>query len=136
MSGINEPAEIKEEEPKPLINKRSAERRQKKAIKKLWGREERFGKRDFKNQKHVDLLSFNAGAEDMFVQLVRRLIERNNGKPVTIGRVLQKTSFKLNISPMTAKRYLQKHTDDEAELRVFGEMVMLNPNFVPEPEEE
>ena len=125
--------ELTKTEPKK-ITARYARGRQKEAVRKAQALGE--GTNSYKNQKHMDILSFNAGAEDAFVLLVAKMIERNGGNPVEVGRVLQKAAFKLDVSTMTAKRYLLKHSDDEAELRVFGKVVMMNPNFKEEGEDE
>ena len=117
-------------EEKPLITKSYAVLRQKRAVRKA---RSKGGEDDgFKNEKHMDMLAFNEGAEAAFVRLVAGMIEKNGGKPVDVGRVIQKAAFKLNVSTMTAKRYLVKHSDDEAELRVWGKYVMMNPEFEAE----
>ena len=86
--------------------------------------------RNYQDEKHTDILSFNAGAEEAFLRGVKKMIRRNKGKPVEVGQVIQKAAFKLKISTMTAKRYLMKHSDDEAELCIRGKLVSLNPDFV------
>lgn len=86
--------------------------------------------RDFRNQKHVDVMSFNAGAEAAFVELVRGLIEEAPGKTqVPLSEVMREASYELNVSTMTVKRYLTKMSARRAPLRVFGDAVMLNPNY-------
>jgi len=86
--------------------------------------------RNYQDEKHTDILSFNAGAEEAFLRGVKKMIRNNEGKPVEVGRVIQKAAFKLQISTMTAKRYLTKHSDDEAELCIRGKLISLNPDFV------
>jgi len=112
--------------------KRNAKAKQKQTNRRLKRRAQASGKRDFKNQKHVDILAFNVGAETHFIELVRLMIEKNEGKAISVARVIQKASFKLNVSQQTAKRYLLKHSDDEAELTVFGDLVLLNGNYQPD----
>jgi hypothetical protein len=95
----------------------------------------RTGGRNFKNQKHLDIMSFNADAESGFIEVVRVLIEKNRGNPVNISVVYQEASYELDVSPSTVKRYLVKHSAMRAELRVFGKAVMLNPNYTAPAEE-
>lgn len=97
---------------------------------------ERAGKSHFKDQKHIDLMAFNAEAEDHFVELVRVMIEEIGSGQVPIGQVYQEAAYELNVSPQTAKRYLIKHSARRAELRVFGKAVMLNPRYEPEKDED
>jgi len=92
--------------------------------------------KSFKNQKHVDLMAFNASAEERFVEKVRLMIEKSNRTTIPISQVYQECSYDLNVSPQTVKRYLVKHSASRAELRVFGKDVMLNPNYRPEDEED
>lgn len=92
--------------------------------------------KSFKNQKHVDLMAFNASAEDRFIEKVRLMIEKSGRTVIPIAKVYQECSYDLNVSPQTIKRYLVKHSAERAELRVFGKDVMLNPNYKPEDEEE
>lgn len=93
--------------------------------------------RSFKNQKHVDIMSFNAGAEQRFVEIVRKLVDLSasrQGLPpgtgaVKISTVVQECAYRLNVSTMTVKRYLTKYSAMTAPLRVFGDAVMLNPDY-------
>lgn len=89
------------------------------------------GKMSFKGQKHVDLMTFNALAEEAFVELVRKLIEDSGRVAVPIGMVYQEGAYELNVSPQTAKRYLVKFSARRGPLRVFGKDVMLNPHYEP-----
>lgn len=92
--------------------------------------------KNYKSQKHLDIMSFNADAEIKFVEVVRVLIEDNNCNPVNISEVYREASYELDVSPSTVKRYLVKHSARRAELRVFGKAVMLNPNYVPAEESD
>lgn len=91
------------------------------------------GKRNFKGQKHIDLVSFNAGAEGQFVEEVRKLIEKAKKKygrnTVPITEVLQECAYELDVSPSTVKRYLIKYSARRAPLTVAEMDVMLNPNY-------
>ena len=92
--------------------------------------------KNFKALKSIDPTAFNGQAEQAFVELVRRMIEVKNGNPVALAAVYQETAYKLDVSTETVKRYLFKHSAETAELRVFGKMVFLNPNFAEELDEE
>ena len=92
--------------------------------------------KNFKSQKHLDIMSFNADAEIKFIECVRTLIEENHGNPVNISEVYRESSYEIDVSPSTVKRYLVKHSARRAELRVFGKAVMLNPNYVPAEESD
>lgn len=117
--------------------KRRAKKKQENTNDKLKAKAQAAGKSNFKNQKHVDLMAFNASAEDQFVEIVRKLIEDSGRTTIPIGTVYQEGAYELNVSPQTVKRYLIKHSAKRAALRVFGKDVMLNPNYKPdEPEEE
>jgi hypothetical protein len=102
----------------------------------LKAKAKRTGKSRFKDQKHIDLMSFSTGAEIQFVERVRQLIEKESSGQVAINVVYQEMAYELDISPQTAKRYLIKHSARRAEFRVFGPAVMLNPNYKPEEESE
>lgn len=133
MQGINKPEEVL----LPHEVKRRAKKKQVSTNDKLKAKAQTAGKSNFKNQKHVDLMAFNASAEDAFVEIVRKLIEESGRTTIPIGTVYQETAYELNVSPQTAKRYLIKHSARRAALRVFGKDVMLNPNYKPdEPDEE
>ena len=96
----------------------------------------RGDRRGFKNQKHVDLMAFNASAEDQFVEDLRKLIEESGRPAIAISKVYQECSYNLNVSPQTVKRYLVKHSASRAEFRVFGKDVMLNPKYQPDEEDD
>lgn len=86
----------------------------------------------FRDKKHVDILSFNAGAEAQFIELIRAMIEetdKKSGGAISISEVLRETAYELDVSTTTAKRYLTKHSARRAEFKVFGEYVMLNPRY-------
>lgn len=120
----------------PHTTRRRVRKQQADTNERLKTKAAKAGKSNFKNQKHVDLMSFNASAEDQFVEIVRKLIEDSPGKTsIAIGTVYQEAAYELNVSPQTAKRYLIKHSARRAALRVFGKDVMLNPKYDPDEEE-
>lgn len=71
--------------------------------------------------KPEDLISFNSEAERQFVEFVCSLVSEFD--KLTQRDVIQETSFELNISPVTAKRYLMKHTARRAQLQIVNSFV-------------
>ena len=58
--------------------------------------------------KENDMIAFNAVAESEFISFVCSYLDEYEN--VTQHEIIQESSFELNISPVTAKRYLLKHT--------------------------
>ena len=121
----------------PLELPHEMKRRVKKNVSKVNAKLKAMGGASgFKNQKHVDLMSFNAGAESQFIELVRVLIEKSpGGVVVPISKVYQEAAYRLNVSTQTAKRYLIKYSADLAPFRVFGKDVMLNSRYEEDEDE-
>src|SRR3990172_4221262 len=97
---------IPEETLLPHEVKRKARKKQKNTNERLIAKAKRTGRSNFKSQKHIDLMAFNASAEEQFVEIVRKLIEESGRTSIPIGMVYQETAYELNVSPQTAKRYL------------------------------
>lgn len=57
--------------------------------------------------KQLDSIAFNAAAEELFLELICRLL--TDGE-LTVREAIVETSFELNVSPETAKRYVTKHS--------------------------
>lgn len=74
------------------------------------------------NLKENDLLAFNSEAERMFCEIVCCLLDESPN--VTQSIVLQETSFDLNISPVTARRYFIKYTASRAMFEVKNKRVV------------
>ncbi len=91
--------------------------------------------RGYRDEKHVDLAAFNAGAEAGFVKLVRELIDEEDSKTIPIFEVTREAAYELGISTMTAKRYLMKYTARRAPFRIDGNAVILNPRYVADEDE-
>jgi len=133
LNGLNKPEEVL----LPHEVKRRAKRKQASTNERLKAQAAKTGNsRSFKSQKHVDLMAFNASAEELFVEIVRKLIEDSGRTTISIGTVYQEGAYELNVSPQTVKRYLIKHSARRAALRVFGKDVMLNPKYAPDEQEE
>ena len=116
----------------PQATKARAVKRQSRTNEILKQRAEDLEGNDYRRQKHMDAVAFNAGAESAFVELVRGLIEKSpGGKMIPIVQVFQEGAYEIGVSTQTAKRYLIKHSAQRAEFRVFGDYVMLNPNYEP-----
>lgn len=79
---------------------------------------------DFQSHKSTDIVRFNLGAEKRFVSW---LIEKINSldEPPSVGWVIANSAYKLNLSIETTKRYLIKHTADEAEFFIYEGIVQI-----------
>ena len=78
---------------------------------------------DLNALKSLDLIAFNQGAEQRFVELVTAYLTEEGPQPV--NAVVSEASFELDISPATAKRYLQKHSARRAEFLIQEKLVRL-----------
>lgn len=65
--------------------------------------------------KPMDLVDFNRTAEKQFVELICFLLADGD---LSAKEAIQESCFELNISPITARRYLLKHTARRAEFRI------------------
>ena len=78
---------------------------------------------DLNALKSLDIVAFNQNAEKNFVDLVTAFLQEEGPQPVST--VIAEASYELDISPATAKRYLQKHTARRAEFIVAEKLVRL-----------
>ena len=78
---------------------------------------------DINALKSLDLVAFNQSAEKSFVDLVITFLQEEGPQPVST--VITETAFELDISPATAKRYLQKHSARRAEFLIQEKLVRL-----------
>jgi hypothetical protein len=85
--------------------------------------------------KHTNPVAFRELAEQTMIELVKYMILKNAGKPVEFFDVQRSASFKIGVSMETVKRYMFTHSAEEAELRLTGKKVSLNPSFKPAEEE-
>ena len=83
---------------------------------------------DLNALKSFDIIAFNQSAEDRFVQLVTTILETEGPQPV--NTIIAETSFDLDISPATAKRYLLKHSARKAEFLVHEKLVRLRKDTI------
>lgn len=72
--------------------------------------------------KENDVLAFNSVAEAEFCEFLCILLDEVKGK-LTVNEAVQEASFELNISPVTAKRYLIKHTARRAQFAIINKFV-------------
>lgn len=86
--------------------------------------------------KHTNPVAFRELAESVLIELVGYLQEQNGGEPVDLATVCREGSFKIGVSPETIKRYVFTHSAAEAELRMVGKRVKLNPAFKPAEDED
>ncbi len=75
--------------------------------------------------KDLDILTFNRQAERAFCELVTRWIEASEGQALDVSWVIREAAFELDISPETAKRYLLKHSAQNASFVVADRCVRL-----------
>ena len=73
--------------------------------------------------KALDIVSFNAVAEELFVLLITDYIQTDGPQPA--AAIYAEAAFELDISIETAKRYLLKHTARRAEFVIQDKMVSL-----------
>jgi hypothetical protein len=76
-----------------------------------------------RNLKNLDLVAFNGQAEYAFVTILPELITSAGGGLPAI-EVYREMSYRLDVSPITIKRYLLKHTASIAEFRLVGDLVV------------
>lgn len=57
--------------------------------------------------KQLDKTSFNACAEELFLDLICRLLDEGE---LTVREAIVETAYELNVSPETSKRYIFKHS--------------------------
>jgi predicted transcriptional regulator YheO len=74
--------------------------------------------------KQTDLVAFNQNAEQVFVSLLKELIQSENGI-ISYREAVRETAFELNVSIDTAKRYLEKHSARRAEFSIADGSVRL-----------
>ena len=86
---------------------------------------------DLNALKSLDIIAFNQGAENRFVELVTAFLEEEGPQPV--NTVVSEASFELDISPATVKRYLQKHSARRAKFLIQEKLVRLRK---PRPKSE
>jgi len=70
--------------------------------------------------KMIDVAGFSVECEQMFLELARA------GSGLSVREIIAAASFHLDISPETAKRYVQKHSAIGAELTLTAGKVVWN----------
>jgi len=80
----------------------------------------RSRKSSLQGLKMLDVSAFSAECEQMFLELARA------GSGLAVREIIAAAAFHLDISPETAKRYLQKHSAIGAELTLTGGKVAWN----------
>lgn len=74
------------------------------------------------DEKEKDLISFNKIAENEFCEVICFLLEKY--PRLTVQKAVAETAFRLDVSPVTAKRYLTKHTTDDAQFAVVEKFIV------------
>lgn len=72
--------------------------------------------------KDEDLIAFNSVAESEFADALCALLDEN--KKVTAREAVNETAFELDLSPVTTKRYLSKHTTRNAQFAIVNKFVV------------
>jgi len=70
--------------------------------------------------KMIDVAGFSVECEQMFLELARA------GSGLSVREIIAAAAFHLDISPETAKRYVQKHSAIGAELALVGGKAVWN----------
>ena len=73
--------------------------------------------------KANDIIQFNSDAERAFVELVHAILE--NEESATQIDLIREAAFELDISPVTAKRYLLKYTARRAPFKFEDKRIWL-----------
>ena len=83
--------------------------------------------------KDDNAISFNSVAEKLFVELICKLIDEFNNR-LYQKDAINESAYRLNVSPVTAKRYLAKHTTKLAQFYLENAKVMCrHHNHDPKP---
>jgi response regulator of citrate/malate metabolism len=72
--------------------------------------------------KEDDSIAFNSKAEKMFGGILCNLIKEFSNR-VYKKQAIDEIAFRLNVSPVTAKRYLDKHTTKQAKFEIKDKLV-------------
>jgi hypothetical protein len=96
--------------------------------KPVMNREDKFDQAELSGIKTIDLIEFNRKAEDRFIELATRMIKEKGTVP--LDKLYAEIAYELDISIVTVKRYVQKHTASRAEFRFIQKQgLAMNPNF-------
>lgn len=95
-----------------------------------------INRRQLEGLKHTDLIAFSSLVSRHFVELVRRLIDSNDGNGIQLAMLEDEAAGQLGISTETVKRYRRAHCWSRGEFMVFGKLVLLNPNYQAPSEED
>ena len=80
---------------------------------------------EWRSQKQIDIVSFNAGSEPHFVDWLRRQIKASKTGTVEVSWILGNAAFEVDVSIPTIKRYLRKYTADAAPFKSTGKEIGL-----------
>lgn len=72
--------------------------------------------------KDEDLIAFNSVAESEFADALCALLDEH--RKVTAREAVNETAFELDLSPVTTKRYLSKHTARNAQFAIVNKFVV------------
>lgn len=83
--------------------------------------------------KSEDILLFNSSAEEYFLEIVCECLDEFSGK-ITQSESIAETAFRLNVSVVTTKRYLLKHSTKRARFEIKRGFVICRIHFHPRRE--
>lgn len=81
-----------------------------------------------------DPATFREWAELEFVEYCRRILDQHESS--SANSLINGGASQLKLSPVTTKRYLSKLRSARGPLGGLGDVVMLNPNYVPTEEDD
>lgn len=79
----------------------------------------------WRKEKANDPVSFNAGAEEHFIAWLKKKILRSQTKSIAYAWAVSNAAYELDVSVITIKRYIQKHTADRADFQTNGKHIVL-----------
>jgi len=79
----------------------------------------------WRQAKPVDLVAFNGGAEAHFITWTTQRIRHSRTKSIDVNWLISNAAYELDVSVLTIKRYLQKHTADRAPFKSNGKSLWL-----------
>jgi hypothetical protein len=80
--------------------------------------------------KSDDILLFNSSAEEYFLEIVCECLDEFSGK-LTQSESIAESAYRLNVSVVTTKRYLLKHSTKRARFEVIRGFVVCKIHFHP-----
>jgi hypothetical protein len=93
-------------------------------------------KRKLEELRDANIGRFSSMAKRKFVELARTLMEKNNLDGINIWDLEREAAYQIGITTQTVKMYIDQHTASTAPFMKWGKLLLLNPNYQPEEDEE